>query len=461
MRWLHQRLERLLTSDQFTYPELRNMFWTLVLDQFFILFINVLATAMVSSIGEAAIAAVSMVGIINGMASLMFTSLASGGGIVVARAKGRADHEDIRHAIGEVTGLCCMVAIAFGTLLYIFAEPLVRAIYPDVEPMLITYAVQYMHLMAISFIPYSIFAAIFNVFRSLGDTRSSLLLTIVINVGHLILSMLFINGLHLGVSGSGLSYIVARSIGMLLALVWLLKVHNEYAVRIRDFFRFRRSTTQEIFALGMPMTLESLLMQGGMLLVQVYLAKLTTTALAAHAVANSMLNLYHTTTGAFNTMAGTVCGQCYGAQKYDLARDYCLRLTRIGRIALLLTVLILFPLTPLLMKLYHATAEGAPIIYTALAIGAVSLPLWWCDSYLPAMALRVAGDAGFTAVVSVLALFLGRCVLGYLLTIPLGLGVPGVWIGLSAEWAFRALVLHFRFREKNWQHLVTVHAARH
>ena len=138
------------------------MFWTLVLDQFFILFINVLATAMVSSIGEAAIAAVSMVGIINGMVSLMFTSLASGGGIVVARAKGRADHEDIRHAIGEVTGLCCMVAIAFGTLLYIFAEPLVRTIYPDVEPMLITYAVQYMHLMAISFIPYSIFAAIFT-----------------------------------------------------------------------------------------------------------------------------------------------------------------------------------------------------------------------------------------------------------------------------------------------------------
>ena len=53
------RVPAMLESDQFTWIELRKMFLTLLLDQFFIFFIGVLSTAMVSSVGEAAIAAAS------------------------------------------------------------------------------------------------------------------------------------------------------------------------------------------------------------------------------------------------------------------------------------------------------------------------------------------------------------------------------------------------------------------
>ena len=95
MNWLHRKLDGLLTTEQFAYPELKSMFWTLALDSFFIFSIGMLSTALVSSVGEAAIAAASMVGTINGMVSLMCMSLASGGGSVVARAKGRGDMEDI------------------------------------------------------------------------------------------------------------------------------------------------------------------------------------------------------------------------------------------------------------------------------------------------------------------------------------------------------------------------------
>ena len=445
-------LEKQLTTDQMTYRELRSMFLTLILDQFFIFFIGVLSTSLVSSIGEEAIAAVSMVGTVNAMVSLVFTSLASGGALVVARAKGRNDFADIRRVIGEVTGLCCVVATVLSVLLYTLAGTIVRVLYPAVEPALVEYAVGYMRLMAISFIPFSIFNAIFAIFRNLGDTRSALILTIMINVSHLLLSLLFINGLGLGVRGSGLSYIVARALGMVIALVWILKVSNNYGVTVRDFFHFRKTTTREILSLGMPMTVESLLMQGGMLLVQIYLARLTTTDLAAHSVANSILSLYYTTSGALVTMSGTVCGQCYGAKRNDLMVHYCHALIRVGRILMGLTVVILYPMTPLLLKLYHATPQGTEIIYQALRIGAFTMPFLYGDSYIPAMALRVAGDSVFAGFVSVSGLVLGRCVLGYVLTIPLGLGVPGVWIGQSAEWLYRAVLLRLRMRGKKWIH---------
>lgn len=453
MKYLRKRLEALLTTEQFTYPKLRDMFFTLILDQFFIFFIGMLSTAMVSSVGEAAIAAVSMVGTVNGMVSLMFTSLASGGAIMVARAKGSGDQNQIRSAIGEVTGLCCMVALVLSVLLYAGSKWIVGALYADVEPLLSEYAVQYLRLMSLSFVPYAIFNAIFNIFRNLGDTRSSLILTVVINVSHLLLSLIFINFLHMGVAGSGLSYIVARAIGMVLALIWLLIIRNDYQVRVRHFFRFNPAVFRQILSLGAPVAMEAMLMQGGMLLVQVYLAKLTTTEMAAYAVSNSIFQLYSTSSGALTALTSTVCGQCYGARRYDLTRQYCKNMIKVGRFVMLLTVLILYPITPLFLKLYHATEQGIPLIRMGLTIGVIGLPLLWCDSYLPAMTMRVAGDGVYTGAVAVIALAVSRCVIGYVLTIPLGLGIHGVWIALLIEWLLRAAALHARFRGNKWLHL--------
>ena len=449
---LQNRLDALLTSSQFTAQELSKMFLTLALDQFFIFLISMLSTAMVSSVGEAAIAAVSMVGTINGMVSLIFTSLATGGGIIVARSKGRGDMTTIRQAIGESAGLCLMTALILASLLYLLAPFIVNSIYPNVEPLLIQYAIRYMRLIAISFLPFSLFNAIFNIFRSLGDTRSSLLLTIVINVTHLCLSLLFINILHLGVDGSGYSYIIARLIGALLALVWLLRIHNTYALRISNFFHFSRQVSSDIFSTGMPLVLESFLMQSGMLIVQVYLANLTTTALAAQAVSNSIFNLYSTTSGALSALVATVTGQCYGARNHELVRCYCTNFIRIGRFVLLATSLILYPLTPLLLRLYSATPEASSIVLTALGIGAAGLPLFWCNAYLPAFTIRACGDGMFASIVSIVALFAGRCLIGYLLTIRLGLGVPGIWIGMVLEWVIRALILHTRLKGTKWLH---------
>ena len=122
MQRLDRKLNQLLTTEQFGYPVLRNMYLTLVLDSFFICFISVISTALVSSIGEAAIAAVSMVGTVNGMVSIIFTSLATGGTIIVSRAKGSGDMNAVRLAIGEVTGLCGGIAIILSTLLFAFSD---------------------------------------------------------------------------------------------------------------------------------------------------------------------------------------------------------------------------------------------------------------------------------------------------------------------------------------------------
>lgn len=447
---LNRWLEDAFTSEHFTFREIASMLVTLIMDSFCIMIINVLSSSMVSSVGEAAMAAVNMVGTINMLVSLTFTSLASGGAIVVARAKGSHDEKRLRTAICQSISICTLIGLAVSSLLYVLGEPLVRLLYPEVEPLLTEYAVRYLKLVCLSLPPYALFCTIFNSFRSVGDTGSALLLTIVINGAHLVGSFVFINGMQLGVDGAGWSLIAARLLGVVVAVVWMFAVHNEYHLRIRDVFRYSKTVVSEIVRLGVPIASESVLLQGGMLLVQIYLAHLSTMEMAAQGVVSAIFNLFCSTSNAMISLAATVCGQCIGARHYELARKYCLKIIQAGRFVVLALTSLYLALMPLWFFLYAPSEAAKPIIFTSLLIGGCSLCIFGCDSNIIPSALRAAGDSVFPSIVSVATLFLGRIVIGYILTIELGIGVPGVWLALSCEMLVRAIVLRRRVCGDKW-----------
>ena len=87
----------------------------------------------------------------------------------------------MRCAIGETVGLSFALGLGVAALLFTLSPLLVDWLYPNVEPLLRSYSIEYMRLMCISFIPFSVFNAIFNAYRAIGDTRSSLALTVIIN----------------------------------------------------------------------------------------------------------------------------------------------------------------------------------------------------------------------------------------------------------------------------------------
>ena len=445
-RWL----EDSFTSEHFTFREIASMLVTLIMDSFCIMIINVLSSSMVSSVGEAAMAAVNMVGTVNVLVSLTFTSIATGGAIVVARAKGSHDEKSLRSAICQSISISTLIGIVVCALLYLCAEPLVHVLYPEVEPLLTEYSVHYLKLVCLSLPPYAMFVAVFNSFRSVGDTKSALLLTIVINGAHLIGSFVFINGMGLGVDGAGWSLIAARVLGMVVAFVWMFFVHNEYHLRVREVFHMSKKIISEIVHLGVPIASESVLLQGGMLLVQIYLARLTTMEMAAQGVVSAIYNLFSSTSNAMISLAATVCGQCIGARHYELARKYCLKIITAGRFVVFGLTAVYLALTPVWFWLYAPSEAAKPIIFTSLLIGGAALSIFGCDSNIIPSALRAAGDVIYPSIVSITTLFAGRILIGYILTIVLGIGVPGVWLALSFEMLVRAIVLRKRVRGDKW-----------
>ncbi|MBQ3761925.1 MAG: hypothetical protein II875_07945 [Clostridia bacterium] len=437
-------------SDLFTYEQLRSMFIPLLLDQLFIFIIGLLSSAMVSSSGEGSMSAFNYGNAISSLAYAIYSAVSIGAGIVIARAKGSGDAVKMREAIGESCVICTLIGSVFGVALSLFGSGIVKVLYPSVSDTIAKNAGDFLRIFGLSIIPYSLFNVIFAAFRSVGDTKGSLILTLVINTVHLLCSLLFINMLDMGVPGSALSYLVARIIGVVFAVVWLMRPACQIGMRFKDFTRFDVQVAKDIVALGIPISVEQVLFQGGMLIVQMFISGLTVVQTDAHGVANSMFMLYYAFAYSMTNITNTVCGQCIGAKKPALSKRYCINLIFMGRIVMLIAVLILFPMTPLIMKLYSPSSGSISYIYVAVALGALPMPLIWCDANIIATANRTAGDTVFTTVVSLTALGIGRVAFGYLFTVVLKMGIAGIWIGQIIEWLYRAVVFHMRLRSGKW-----------
>lgn len=447
---MKEYLYKKFDSPLFHTKQIFSMLSPLIMDSFFVCAIGVLTTAMISSSSQESVSAVSLVSPLYMMVYAVYNAVSAGGTVVVAQFKGKGDVEQTKKAAGQLMLMTPLSAIIAGAILVVFANPLVHILFGSVDEVVLAKAEQYLIGIAISMVFLAIYMSGFAVFRGLGETKCCLHLTILINLLHFVGSFVFINIMHLDILGSVLSLNLARLIGAAASMWMLLSPRSILRVNKRHIFPLDKKILREIFRIGIPYGTEQIFMNGGAMLVQIYIAKLGTISVAANAVANSVLSLLYAAPAAVASLAITVVGQCIGAGDKGLARRYGKSMMWLCTVLTVLSLLIGLPLLPLILKMYQAPANTVSMIYGVLAIAAVCMPFFWPASNTMPAIMRSAGDASYSSYFSLVTMWVVRVVLGYLLAIPLKLGIQGVWIGLCVEWAVKTLAFWHRFRGDKW-----------
>lgn len=443
-------LDRRLGSPMFTYQSIFAMLLPLILDQFFITFINLLTTAMISSSSQESVSAVSLVSPLYMMIYSIFNAVAAGGTVIVAQYKGLGDPERMRRCGGQVVLATSTLATLFSILLILFSNPLLKLLFGAADPLVLSKADDYLVGICVSMIPFSFYLGSFSVFRGVGETKTCLRLTMLINLLHLFFSMLFINILKLDIFGTVLSLNLARLIGGAAAIYYLMRAKSPLRVYLKDILHLDFDMLRSIFRIGIPFAMEQVFFNGGGMLVQTYIVRLGTASVAANAVTASAFAILYSCGMAVSVLATTIVGQCIGAKRTDLARKYGMSLNWLGTCITVLSLVVFMPLMPLILKLYQAPQETLSIIYALLVIAIIPMPFFWSISNIMPCVLRSAGDATYTSVVSLITMWIIRVGLGYVFAITLGWGVYGVWISMGVEWAVRTVIFYLRYRSDVW-----------
>ncbi|RZT00254.1 MATE family efflux transporter [Aquimarina brevivitae] len=221
-------------------------------------FVGLVDNIMVGQLGTAQLAAVSLGN------SFMFIAMSFGIGFstaitpLVAEAAGEKDFKKGKSALKHGLFLCTVIGLLlFGLIL--IAKPLMDVMNQPEE--VVSLALPYLDLVAISLIPLIIFQAFKQFSDGLSLTKYPMYATVVANILNVLLNYLLIFGKagfpEMGIVGAAIGTLISRVI-MVLLLWFLLKIKQKssaYVTHIK-IFTLNKAMLRKITELGLPSSLQ-------------------------------------------------------------------------------------------------------------------------------------------------------------------------------------------------------------
>ena len=433
----------------FSSAALRKLIVPLVVEQFLAMTIGMADTIMVTSVGEHAVSGVSLVDNISTLLINVFSALATGGAVVAAQYLGSRDEENACSAAKQLFYAIGALSAATMAFCLLFREPILRLVFGQLEADVMDSAMTYFLLTAISYPLLAIYNAGAALFRAMGNSKVSMLASLLMNIVNIGLNAVLIYGAGIGVAGAGFGTLFSRLAGAAL-MTWLICQHG-HRIHIDGLlhFEFRKQLVKKILRIGVPNGLENGMFQIGKLLVLGLVTPLGTSATAANAIANSVAGVVNVPGNAISLSLITVVGQCMGAGDAKQASGYTKKLMAVVYLFMGTLSVLLFFLAAPVVGLFGLTAGAAAMAVEVLRWCAVFDLIFWPMAFSLPNALRASGDAKFTMVVSMCSMWIFRIGFSYLLVPQIGL--LGVWAAMFIDWIVRAVVFLIRFLSGRWK----------
>lgn len=447
---VHTLLEKYFTGETMNYRMVIAIIIPILVDQAFIVCLNLLNTAMISSSGVAAVSAVNMVDSLNIFLVNVFVAVSTGGTVVVAQYKGSGNIPMVSKAASGSISSVFLLAAAIGLSIIGLHNGVLNVLFGNADTDVMQNARVYIIGCAASYGGIAITEAVCGALRGLGETKSSLTLSLIMNITYVLLNALFINVLHMGVLGMVTALNIARYFGAFCSILYLLKWNTSLSFQLRSLLNFDFSMLKRILFIGLPFAAEQMFFNGGKILTQTFIVSLGTYAMAVNAICSSLSLLFQIPANACSLAVVTVVGQCMGRRNIQDARKFIKSFLALSSLSFVVMTIVIMPFFQPLVSLFNPPKEIVHTIFIIVLINALAqIPLWSVSFITPA-ALRAAGDSKYTSVVSMLSMWLFRVVLGYILGILLPFGIVGVWVAMDCEWGVRALIFLLRFRGQKW-----------
>lgn len=443
----HRTLEKPMFSRQFLFK----LIIPLIAEQFLAITIGMVDTVMVAAVGEAAVSSVSIVDGISHLIVQLFASFATGGAVVSSQYLGRKDNASANDAAKQLFILSLSVA----TLLLVLCMPIRRGIISFIfgsidNEVLVGSTIYFKYiLLSLSFLAsYNACAALF---RSMGNSKISLMVSALMNITNIAGNAYFIFTLNMGIRGAGLATLLSRMLAATIMVILISNKKNIICIHKIWKFEWHWHKVKKILQIGIPTGIEGSIFHIGRLMVQSFIASFGTVALAANAIAGSVSTMANIPGRAINMASITIIGQSLGAKRPDQAVFYGRRLLFLAYGAIAIITIPVFIIAPSLVQIFNLSAEASILASNIIRTAMIASSLLWPFAFTIPNFLRAAGDVRYTMIVSMFSMWVFRVGSSYILSFYLGFGVYGVWFGMYIDWLCRGTLFLVRFARGKWK----------
>ena len=363
-------------------------------------------------------------------------------------------HRRQRHKASDSAGQLVLLSALAGTGIMLFtlalAHPMMRLFFGQITDDVMAAGLLYLRIVALSYPFLALYNAGAALFRSMGNSKVSMQVSVLVNVLNVIGNAICVFGLGMGVAGVAIPSLISYIVGAALML-WLLR-SPDMPLPVGFTIRLQGDMARSILGIGIPSAMENSVFQLGRIVVVSMISLSGTVQIAANAVANNLDGLAIIPGQAYELAMIAVVGRCIGARDMRQARYYTGRLMKGSYLSLAAVSLVMLAGLPLLLGLYEISDATWQLAWLLVVIHLTVGMLIWPASFVLPCALRAANDVKFPMWVSILSMAIWRLGFSYLLAVRMEWGAVGVWIAMVVDWVCRTICFAGRWKSGRWEH---------
>lgn len=344
--------------------------------------------------------------------------------------------------INTLAGIFLFCTVFFGSMAVID--------HLDQDPEVVREAKPYLFILSLSLVPLMVFQTFKQFAEGLGFTRQAMNIVLWGNVLNIILAIVFVKGMFgvpaMGVRGVGYATLIDRC---LMALVMGIYVFR--SPRFKSYlsafclFRVAWRSAWSILRIGMPVAMQNVFEVGAFGAAALLVGTIGANEQAAHQVAITLAATTYMMASGIGAAAAIKVGHSLGRQNSFRLRkfasvSYAIVLLFMGMSAILFMVF-----SGWLPRLFTGD-ETVVAIAAQLLIIAGLFQLFDGTQVVGLGILRGMGDVNVPTFITFIAYWVVGLPGGYLFGMVCGIGVNGVWYGLTLGLLMSSLLLYLRYR---------------
>jgi putative MATE family efflux protein len=424
------------------------MAWPVIGENMLETLLDIVNTVLVASLGAAALAGVG-----TGLQIMFFVlaalaALAVGSSVLVAQAVGAKDLARASRLARQSLLWSVIFSVPLAFVGWSLAGPIVGVfgVAPDVAQIGTAYLQVAMGTVVV-FVTLIIGG---GVMRGAGDSRTPMLVALVANIVNVGLAYALIYG-HLGLPamgavGSAWATFVARSLALLLLLGALWRGRNGVSIAGPGGWKPDWSAARQVLGLGVPASVEQLLLALAFLVLTILVAQLGTETLAAQRIAQSALSFSFLPGIGFSIAATALVGQSIGARDTQAAAGVARIATWWAVIWMSSIGVLLLVFAEPIMRVFTSEPGVIQIGAAGLRVVALTQP-FWAVGMVRSGALRGTGDTRFPLLIGSAGIWTAVLLVWLTLTF-IGGGLPAVWAAFLITSPVTAFLTWRRFRQR-------------
>ena len=272
---------------------------------------NTMDTLIVGyTLGDSSIAAMGACSSIYEMMTGFTFGVGNGLAIVTARCFGRQETDRMKKSVASCIVIGVAVTLVVTILATIFMHPLLRLLKTPAEILEESYS--YISILSIFLFVMFAYNLCSGLLRAIGNSFMPLVFLIFSSLVNIVLDLLFIRTFGMGVRGAAIATVIGNILSAVFYVSHLLSKKSQLSIRLQDY-KAGDKIAGSVFAIGIPASLNSVLMSVSNIFINNLMAHYGDMAVAGLGVAMKVNMIVVMLLIGLGTGIQPLLGYCFGA----------------------------------------------------------------------------------------------------------------------------------------------------